>query len=69
MIKFREVKYIKTGMLCKVIKKDTHLISQYDDCVIVKGLVRSGTRLVEGINLKTLKRHHYAVDDLREIYV
>ena len=69
MIKTREVKHIRTGMLCRVIKHDTHLTSQYNDYVVIKGPLGPTGYFVEGINLKTLKKHHYAIDDLVEIYV
>ena len=69
MIKSREVKRIKTGMLCKVIARDTHRPCQYGDFVVVKGPLGPTGCFVEAINLNTLKKHHYDIAELREIYV
>jgi len=68
MIKTREVKLIKSGMLCRVIKDDTHLTSQYNNYVIIKGPLGPTGHFVEGINLNTLKQHHYEISDLEEVY-
>jgi hypothetical protein len=62
---------MKVGDLCKVTKANTHQISQEGDLVIVTKYVRHFPRedsmYVEGINLKTLKFHHYRKSDIEVI--
>ena len=48
---------MKIGDLCKVLQEDTHTPGQKKDLVLVTK--KLGSVYVEGINLKTLKFHHY----------
>ena len=56
---------MKVGDLCKVQKENTHWASQQGNLVLVTKYV--GSTYVEGINLKTLKFHHYAKTELEVI--
>jgi len=44
------------------------LTSQYNNYVIIKGPLGPTGHFVEGINLNTLKQHHYEISDLEEVY-
>ncbi len=56
---------MKVGDLCKVQKENTHWASQQDNLVLITKL--KGSVYVEGINLKTLKFHHYNKSELKVI--
>ena len=73
---------MKVGDLCRVITKNSHQVSQKDDLVMIikphicvkdtlseRGIPK-GTDIpqyVEGMNLKTLKFHHYRAKELEVI--
>ena len=56
---------MKVGDLCKVLQEDTHTPGQQKDLVLVTK--KLGSVYFEGINLKTLKFHHYNKFDLEVI--
>lgn len=56
---------MKVGDLCKVLQEDTHTPCQKKDLVLVTK--KLGSVYVEGINLKTLKFHHYNKFELEVI--
>ena len=60
---------MKIGTLCRVIKFKTHRPCQYNDVVVITGIVGTGSRadLLLGTNLKTSKDHHYWCKDLEVI--
>lgn len=56
---------MKVGDLCKVILANTHVETQLDHLVLITKKV--GSAYVEGINLKTLRIHHYNKFELEVI--
>ena len=56
---------MRIGDLSKVQKENTHRPSQQGNLVLVTKQV--GSVYVEGINLKTLKFHHYLIHELKVI--
>jgi len=56
---------MKVGDLCKVQKENTHWAAQQGNLVLITKQV--GSVYVEGINLKTLKFHHYNISELEVI--
>ena len=56
---------MRVGDLCKVQKENTHWASQQGNLVLITKQV--GSVYVEGINLKTLKFHHYNISELEVI--
>ena len=60
---------MKPGDLCKVIRNDSHVVSQKGHLVIiVKGQFKHEySSWVEGLNLTTFQFHHYSRSELEVV--
>ena len=59
---------MQVGDLCRVRTSNTHNQCQFGDLVILLSMMGGKwSRYVEGVNIKTQRRHHYRKEDLQRV--